>query len=125
CSVFKSISKYTWFSFVPFVSLAVLTVMLYVIGVIPLAYLWTTFVGWCLISGLGVAVGYHRVFSHRTHALPTWKENILLFLGTLSGQGSSITWTAIHRGYHHPWSDTPKDMHSPVVYGMWHALFGW
>jgi len=34
---------------------------------------------WCMVCGLGVAVGYHRVFSHKTHQLPTWKENIILF----------------------------------------------
>lgn len=78
-----------------------------------------------LIAGLGVAVGYHRIFSHNTHPnLPTWKENIILFFATLSGQGSSITWAAIHRGYHHKHSDTDKDIHSPIK-GIYYAFFGW
>jgi fatty-acid desaturase len=123
--MFKNISKYSWLSFVPFVSIGILTICLLVIGIIPVSYLFLTLIGWMLIAGLGVAVGYHRVFSHNTHPnLPTWKENIILFLGALSGQGSSITWTAIHRGYHHRYTDTEKDLHSPM-HGLYHAFFGW
>lgn len=121
----RSISKYSWFSFIPFVVAAPIIVALMFMGVITKGYLWGTLAGWILISGLGIAVGYHRVFSHRTHILPAWKENLLLFLGALGGQGSSITWSAIHRGYHHRGSDTPIDLHSPHVYGKWHAFFGW
>jgi Fatty-acid desaturase len=120
----KNVSKYAWFSFTPFVTGAFITIGLIATGMINPLYLCITFIMWCLISGLGVAVGYHRVFSHRTHKLPVWKENVILFLGTLSGQGSSITWSAIHRGYHHRWSDTDRDLHSPTK-GMWHAFFGW
>lgn len=46
------------------------------------------------------------------------------FFGTLSGQGSSITWSSIHRGYHHKYSDTERDLHSPEK-GIYHAFFGW
>ena len=123
--MFKNISKYSWFSFVPFVALALLTVCLFIAGAIPLAYLWLTLVGWVLTAGLGVAVGYHRVFAHNNYSnLPRWKENFILFWGTMSGQGSAITWTAIHRGYHHKHSDTDRDIHSPV-HGYYHAFFGW
>lgn len=124
--MFKNISKYSWFSFIPFVTIALMTVVLFCLGIIPLIYLIASFIGWTLISGLGVAVGYHRIFSHNTHPnLPRWKENIILFFGALSGQGSSITWSALHRGYHHRYSDTEKDLHSPVAHGIWHSFFGW
>lgn len=124
--MFKDISKYTWFSFIPFVTLGLVTIILLALEIIPTSYLWFTLIGWALIPGLGVAVGYHRVFSHKTHPnLPKWKENALLFFGTLSGEGSSITWAAIHRGYHHRYSDTSKDLHSPVAHTPWHAFFGW
>lgn len=87
--------------------------------------LFFTLIGWALWAGLGVAVGYHRVFSHNTHPnLSRWKENMLLICGILSGQGSSIVWTAIHRGYHHRWSDTDRDLHSPLN-GYFHSVFGW
>lgn len=123
--MFKDISKYTYFSFIPFLSIGIITVILFILNIIPIYYLVFTLIGWILISGLGVAVGYHRVFSHNTHTnLPTYKENILLFFGTLSGQGSSITWSAIHRGYHHKYSDTKRDLHTPKN-GFYHAFFGW
>lgn len=120
-----NINKGVWFGIAPLMAMGGVTTALFVTGIIPLVYLWASLVMWVLISGLGIAVGYHRVFSHRTHILPVWKENILLFFGTLSGQGSCIFWVALHRGYHHPYADTPKDYHSPVVYGKWQAFLGW
>ena len=123
--MFKNISKYSWFSFLPFITLGSITVGLYVTVVIPVYYLIFTLIGWALIAGLGVAVGYHRIFSHNTHPdLPIWKQNIILFLGTLSGEGSSISWVAIHRGYHHKYSDTGKDLHSPT-HGKFYSVFTW
>ena len=119
------ISKSLWFQFIPAMLIGSLTIVLLAMGIIPLYYLWATFVMWVLVCGLGIAVGYHRVFSHRTHKLPAWKETIILFFATFAGQGSSIFWAALHRGYHHPYSDQPKDIHSPVVYGKLHAFVGW
>ena len=121
----SNISKSFWFQFFPAMVLGSITIFLMYTEVIPLYYLWSTLVMWVLVCGLGIAVGYHRVFSHRTHKLPTWKENIILFFATFAGQGSSIFWVALHRGYHHPYSDQEKDIHSPVVYGKLHAFVGW
>ena len=121
----SSISKSFWFQFIPAMIIGTITISLFALGIIPLYYLWVTFVMWILVCGLGIAVGYHRVFSHKTHKLPTWKENIILFFATFAGQGSSIFWVALHRGYHHPFADQPRDIHSPVVYGRLHAFVGW
>lgn len=121
----KNISKSIWLSFVPFTLLSILAIILLLNGTISPYYLIVTIVMWTLISGLGIAVGYHRVFSHKTHSLPTWKENIILFFASLAGQGSSIFWVAVHRGYHHPHSDTEKDLHSPVTKSLWVSFFGW
>jgi fatty-acid desaturase len=121
----NKISKYSWFSFLPMITLGMLTIVFFITGIIPLWYLVLSFISWVLVSGLGVAVGFHRIFSHNTHPnLPKWKENIILFFGTMSGQGSSITWTSIHRGYHHKYSDTVKDLHSPI-HGKFYAFFTW
>ena len=122
----KSFHKFKWFSFVPQMILTFLTIILLISGIIPLYYLWFTLIGWILIHGLGAEVGYHRVFSHRNYFkdLPKWKENVILLLATLSGQGSSITWAAVHRGSHHRHSDTKKDLHSPT-HGLWNSFIGW
>lgn len=122
---FDNIPKSLWFALIPFGTLSVVSIALLMSGVISAWYLVATVFMWAMISGLGIAVGYHRVFSHKTHSLPVWKENILLFFGALAGQGSSIFWVAVHRGYHHPHSDTEKDLHSPVTKGLWQSLFGW
>lgn len=121
----NSISKSFWFQFIPAMVIGTITIVLFTLGIIPLYYLWFTLAMWILVCGLGIAVGYHRVFSHKTHKLPTWKENIILFFATFAGQGSSIFWVALHRGYHHPFADQPRDIHSPVVYGRLHAFVGW
>lgn len=120
-----NISKSFYFQFLPAMLLGVLTIILLFTGSIPLYYLWYTFAMWMLVCGLGIAVGYHRIFSHKTHNLPKWKENIILFFATFAGQGSSIFWAALHRGYHHPFSDSEKDLHSPKVYGKLNAFIGW
>lgn len=121
----KNISKPFWMQFAPAIILGLITIGLLVLGVIPVYYLLATFVMWVLCCGLGIAVGYHRVFSHKTHTLPTWKENIILFFAVFAGQGGSIFWSALHRGYHHPYSDSARDIHSPVAYSKWHAFVGW
>jgi|688.fasta_scaffold214618_3 fatty-acid desaturase len=123
--MFREISKSFWFQFIPAILLGPFTISLLILGVIPVIYFIPTFIMWMLVSGLGIAVGYHRVFSHKTHELPRWKENIILFLAVFAGQGSSIFWVAIHRGYHHPHADTARDLHSPTVHGVWHAFAGW
>jgi stearoyl-CoA desaturase (delta-9 desaturase) len=122
--MFKNISRAFWFSFIPINILGLTTIILLFGGIIPLYYLLYTFIGWILVGGLGIAAGYHRVFSHKTHTLPKWKENIILFLAVFAGQGSSIFWVAIHRAYHHAHADTEKDLHSPI-HGIWHAFAGW
>jgi fatty-acid desaturase len=83
-----TISKTFWFQFVPAIILGLLTIVLLTIGIIPLYYLWSTLIMWILVCGLGIAVGYHRIFSHKTHELPRWKENIILFFASFAGQGA-------------------------------------
>jgi len=123
--MFKNISKFVWFVWMPVLVLAGSAVYMLAIGIIAAHYLWATLIMWMLVCGLGAEVGYHRVFSHRTHHLPAWKENIILFFAVFSGQGSSIMWTALHRGYHHSHCDTKRDIHSPVAHGFFHAFVGW
>ena len=91
---------------------------------LPLKWLWLSLAGWTFISGLGVAIGYHRLFSHKAFECNRVIEALLLWAGTMGSQGSSIFWVALHVGIHHPFSDTPKDIHSPVN-GKWNSFCGW
>jgi len=65
---------------------------------------------------------YHRLLSHRAWPAPRWFEIFGTLLGVLSFTGTSITRTVIHR-YHHSFTDTPKDPHSPVVLGIFGTYF--
>ena len=80
--------------------------------------------GWALISGFGIAIGFHRLFSHRAFETYRPVKLALAYLGSMAGQGSPLFWAALHRGYHHPHSDTDLDYHSPT-HGKWNAYMGW
>jgi stearoyl-CoA desaturase (Delta-9 desaturase) len=71
-----------------------------------------------------VTAGYHRYFSHRTYKLARVPQFLLAFLAETSGQKGVLWWAAHHRE-HHMYSDTPKDVHSPVQRGFWWAHMGW
>ncbi len=87
-------------------------------------WLWSSVVFWMLFSGLGIAVGYHRIISHNSITISSWKKKVLSVLGLFGCQGSTIFWVALHRGYHHASTDTLKDFHSPI-HGRWSAYMGW
>ena len=80
--------------------------------------------GYVFIGGLGVAIGLHRWASHRSVELKSWTEPFVIYASLLSCQGHPIWWAAMHRGYHHRYSDTEKDEHSPI-FGKWNSFVGW
>lgn len=109
----------------------ILTILLpmHILGVVALfnlstAVLLTALAGYFLISGLGVAVAYHRFYSHRAFKTSKVWQKVMTYFGVLSCQGSPLFWATIHRSQHHPNSDTPKDAHSPSN-GIFHAYIGW
>jgi stearoyl-CoA desaturase (delta-9 desaturase) len=76
------------------------------------------------IIGLGVSVGLHRYFSHRSFKTPRWFQFLLACAGCCALQKGPLWW-AIHHRLHHRHSDTPDDPHSPVVDGFWYGHVGW
>ncbi|CAN5488082.1 acyl-CoA desaturase [soil metagenome] len=85
-------------------------------------------------TGLGVTVGFHRLFTHKSFEAKPWFRNLLAIAGSMAIQGPVIRWVADHRR-HHAFADQPGDPHSPhldegpgfrgVVKGLWHAHIGW
>lgn len=69
-----------------------------------------------LLTGLGVTVGYHRLFTHRTFKAAPWVVTVLAVLGSMAGQGAVVSWVALHRR-HHECSDREGDPHSPNLAG--------
>ena len=90
-------------------------------------------VGMYALSALGITVGFHRYFTHKSFETNAVVRFILAALGSMAVQGSVLRWVAQHRR-HHQHSDTPADPHSPhhhghgvmgMLRGFWHAHIGW
>lgn len=77
-----------------------------------------------IIAKGGLSIAQHRYFSHRSFFTTPIKDKILLWLATLSGTGSVLQYSAVHR-QHHNSSDTPDDPHSPTILGIWRSWFHW
>ena len=82
---------------------------------------------------IGITVGFHRLFTHRSFKTYPAVRYVLAVLGTLAIEGSVIKWVADHRK-HHNFSDEDGDPHSPhgwgpgvlgALKGLWHAHVGW
>jgi stearoyl-CoA desaturase (Delta-9 desaturase) len=86
------------------------------------------------ITGLGVTVGFHRHFTHRSFKTSRWLRGTLAIMGSLAIEGPVTAWVADHRK-HHAFSDKEGDPHSPHVghaggwrgafSGLFHAHVGW
>lgn len=90
-------------------------------------FTWTNLVVALLLHwiavGFGIALGYHRLHTHRSYRTPRWFEYFLAVCGTLTLEGGPIFWVATHR-IHHQHSDSHGDPHSPKDGGFW-AHMGW
>jgi len=87
-----------------------------------------------LLTGIGITVGYHRLFTHRSFETYPAVRYTLALLGQMGVEGDVVTWVADHRK-HHQFSDREGDPHSPhaefgdgpleALKGLWHAHTGW
>ena len=85
-------------------------------------------------TGLGITVGFHRLFTHRSFKTRRSVRATLAILGSAAVEGPIISWVADHRK-HHAFSDQEGDPHSPHVghgggirgtlRGLAHAHLGW
>ena len=76
------------------------------------------------IAGLGITVGLHRYFSHRSFKTSRVLQFLLAVAGCTALQKGPLWW-AIHHRLHHRHSDRPNDPHSPVMDGFWYGHMGW
>ena len=109
---------------------ASITMWLFVIGplpcllvAVPLAWGWglspldvAMAVAAYVVSGLGVTVGYHRLFTHRAFKARRALRIALAVAGSLAVEGTPVQWVANHRR-HHAFADREGDPHSPWRYG--------
>jgi len=88
---------------------------------------WTAFavcMFFYVVRMFGITGGYHRYFSHRSYKTSRVFQFLLGVLGASSAQKGPLWWASHHR-HHHRHSDTPEDLHSPIVYGIYYAHVGW
>jgi stearoyl-CoA desaturase (Delta-9 desaturase) len=86
------------------------------------------------LVGLGVTVGFHRLFTHRSFKSGTAIRVFFAALGSAAVEGPIVEWVANHRR-HHRFSDVEGDPHSPHVgrrsgfrgalQGLFYAHIGW
>ena len=86
------------------------------------------------VTGLGITVGFHRLFTHRSFKTKRPIRVLLAICGSMAIEGPIISWVADHRK-HHAFSDRVGDPHSPHVdhghglrgalRGLTHAHVGW
>lgn len=119
------------------------TVLIPFVGLIAaISLLWGVAFNWiylALLGGMyaltavGVTVGYHRYFTHRSFKTSRPVAAVLAALGSMAVEGPVIQWAAVHRR-HHQHSDDHDDPHSPhahgeglrnMLQGFVHAHFGW
>ena len=119
------------FILVPFIAL---------IAAVPVA--WGGWLGWVDIAIavfmyyftlLGITVGFHRLFTHKSFKPNRAVKVALAIAGSMAVQGPVVRWVADHRK-HHKFSDRDGDPHSPWKYGaslrgltkgLYHAHIGW
>jgi stearoyl-CoA desaturase (delta-9 desaturase) len=108
--------------------------------IVPLTWGWgltmvdvVMFVVGYAISASGIAVGYHRLFTHRSFKARRPLRIALAVAGSLAVEGSPVQWVANHRR-HHAFSDREGDPHSPwrygtssfaILKGLLYAHMGW
>jgi stearoyl-CoA desaturase (delta-9 desaturase) len=76
-----------------------------------------------VLTFVGVEVGFHRHFAHRSFLAVRPVRIILAGLGSMALQGSVLWWAGVHR-VHHAHADHFGDPHSPLE-GLLHAHVGW
>jgi stearoyl-CoA desaturase (delta-9 desaturase) len=109
---------------------------------VAVALLWGWGFGWVelglllgmyALTGLGITVGFHRLFTHRAFEAGGGTRFVLAALGSMAVEAPLLRWVAAHRR-HHEHSDRPGDPHSPhghgagvlgLLRGLWYAHMGW
>lgn len=73
-------------------------------------------VGMYMLTGMGITIGYHRLFTHKSFQTGRIMTAVFGVLGSMAVEGPIIRWVALHRR-HHQHSDRPGDPHSPHEHG--------
>jgi stearoyl-CoA desaturase (delta-9 desaturase) len=109
---------------VQFIGVHVATVALAVLAGLPTLEVALFAVATYLVRMFFVTGALHRYFSHRTYKTSRAFQ-ALLALGSLTALQKGVLWWAAHHRHHHRYSDTERDVHSPVQRGFVYSHIGW
>lgn len=84
---------------------------------------WAVFLFMCAVGVIGINVGYHRAYSHKSFRASRTLKWIILMAGSTTAEGSLLRWCADHRR-HHRYQDTERDPYN-INRGFWWAHIGW
>ncbi|CAI5735184.1 unnamed protein product [Peronospora destructor] len=87
---------------------------------------WETFPAFVIIyyaTGLGITMGAHRLWAHRSYKAHGILRFFLMLCNSMANQGTIFHWTRDHR-VHHKYSDTVADPHNSGR-GFFFAHMGW
>jgi stearoyl-CoA desaturase (Delta-9 desaturase) len=84
---------------------------------------WTMFAVLYVASGLGITVGYHRLYAHRSFQCSEPVKAALLVAGAWALENSALRWCSDHVR-HHAHCDTDRDPYNAKE-GFWHSHCGW
>ena len=76
-----------------------------------------------LVRMFFITAGYHRYFAHRSYKMGRAMQLVMAFGGSSASQKGPLWWAGHHRN-HHRFSDTERDIHSPLK-GFWWSHVGW
>jgi stearoyl-CoA desaturase (delta-9 desaturase) len=118
--------KYNWnmvilLTVIPLIGVFGTGIYIYYNGIVwqePLMF----FVFWFL-SGMGITMGYHRLFAHKSYKTNVFVEWLLMIFGSMALENTILNWCADHR-VHHTKAETKEDPYS-ISEGFWHAHIGW
>ncbi len=84
---------------------------------------WVLFTIFYIVTGLGITVGYHRLFSHRSFTCKTWVKLYFLITGGWAMENSALKWCSDHIR-HHAKTDTDEDPYN-AKRGFWYSHVVW
>ncbi|MGH3357334.1 MAG: acyl-CoA desaturase, partial [Nocardioidaceae bacterium] len=107
------------------IALGIFVVVPFLASVAAVPVAWGGWLGWSdviiasvlyFVSAIGITVGYHRLFTHKSFKPNRAVKIFFAVAGSLAIEGPVTRWVADHRK-HHKFSDRDGDPHSPWRYG--------
>ncbi|OVE82029.1 hypothetical protein BVY03_01915 [bacterium K02(2017)] len=125
-SIINMIKKISWtnLSFLSFIHVTAIVGSIWTIqnnGLHPSTFI--LLISFLIMTGFGITVGYHRLFSHKSFETNNVIKSLLLLFGGACFEGSAREWCCAHRK-HHGRVDQEGDPYNAKK-GFFYSHIGW